>query len=132
MMKTIEMTGTIIQAAYEVYAELGPGLVEHLYETRLARAVEQRRLRVERQVPLAWRDSEGDTRCLKRLDLLVERTVIVEVKSVPRLSPAHLAQARTYLRLSGLQTALLINFSPSTPPAPAIRRVKAEIPSGGE
>ena len=106
-----QITDAIIGAAIEVHRELGPGLLESAYEACLAFELTQRRLRVEQQksLPVAFKGVKLD--CGYRLDLLVESAVIVEIKSVDRLLPIHEAQLLSYLKLSGLNVGLLLNFN---------------------
>ena len=103
--------GTIVvDCAMELHRNLGPGLLETVYEVTLARALERRGLAVQKQVavPIEYRGetfSEGF-----RADLIVEGLVIVELKSVERVTPAHKKQLLTYLRLTGLKLGYLLNF----------------------
>lgn len=97
------LSGEILDSAIRVHRRYGPGLLESVYEVLLTKELERRGLRVERQksIPLELdgvRFEEGF-----RLDLLVEGAVIVEVKSVDRLAPAHWKQVLTYLRLLDLR-----------------------------
>jgi GxxExxY protein len=103
-------TELIIGAAIEVHRHLGPGLLESIYESCLAREIELAGMAVDRQVglPVTYKGTHIDQ--AYRIDLLVERRVIVEVKAVDRVLPVHEAQVLTYLRLSGCGVALLINF----------------------
>lgn len=109
--KINRITGDIIGAAIEVHKSLGPGLLESAYEACLAYELEKRGIQVEQQkaLPLAYKEVRLD--CGYRLDLLVENTVIVEIKAVDELAPIHSAQLLTYLRLSGCKVGLLINFN---------------------
>jgi GxxExxY protein len=105
-----EITERIIGAAIEVHRHLGPGLLESIYETALAYELAQLKLKVERQkpVPVAYKGlvfEEG-----YRLDLLVEGQVVVELKCMDSFLPIHDAQVLSYLKLTGLKLALLINF----------------------
>ena len=104
-------TEHIIGGAIDVHRSLGPGLLESAYETCLAFELADRGLTVERQktLPVTYRQVKLDAGY--RLDLLVERSVIVEVKAVDRLSPIHQAQLLSYLKLSGCKVGLLINFN---------------------
>jgi GxxExxY protein len=104
----------IVGAAAEVHEVLGPGLLESAYEASLAYELMERGLTVERQVllPVTYKGVELD--CLYRLDLIVARRVLVEIKVVEQLLPVHEAQVRSYLRLSALPLALLINFHSPT------------------
>ena len=100
----------VVDAAVKVHRELGPGLLEAVYEVVLARELERRGLRVERQVPVpivygAWRFEEGF-----RADIIVEGKVILELKSVEQLSRVHAKQVFTYLKLKGLKLGFLLNF----------------------
>ena len=101
----------IIGAAIEVHRELGPGLLESAYEACLSYEFARRHLAIERQkaLPLTYRGTEMG--CGYRVDFLVERAIIVEVKSVERFEPVHLAQVISYLKLSGCTLGLLFNFN---------------------
>jgi iron complex transport system substrate-binding protein len=114
-MKTLdEVTGAIIDAALQIHRDLGPGLLESVYETVLGRALEKRGLRVERQKPIRF-DYDGVTfEEGFRVDLLVDHRVVVELKSVEKLAPVHSKQVLTYLRLMNLPVGLLINFGAAT------------------
>ncbi len=109
-----EITGIIVDAAMKLHMQLGPGLLESVYEIVLARELERRGVRVERQKPVAF-DYDGmhfDEGF--RVDLLVEGIVVVELKSVEKLAPVHSKQVLTYLRLLNLPVGLLINFGGAT------------------
>jgi GxxExxY protein len=84
-----------------VHKELGPGLLESVYEVVLAYELQQRGLRVSRQVPVSIRYKEMIFDAAFRADLIVEDKVIVELKSVEQVSEAHKKQVQTYLRLNG-------------------------------
>lgn len=105
-----EITEHVIGAAIEVHRCLGPGLLESIYEECLALELDLRALRVERQkpVPVAYKGRVVGADL--RVDLLVERKVIVEVKAIEKLLNVHDAQLLTYLRLTSLEVGLLINF----------------------
>ena len=105
------ITDSIISAAIAVHRELGPGLLESAYESCLVYELLQQGLTVERQkaLPVNYRGVKVD--CGYRIDLLVEDTVIVELKAVDRLEPIREAQLLSYLKLSGYQIGLLINFN---------------------
>ncbi|MEC8857617.1 MAG: GxxExxY protein [Chloroflexota bacterium] len=104
------VTSGIIGAAIDVHRALGPGLLESAYEACLAYELIQREMKVEQQkpLPLIYRDVQLD--CGYRIDLLVDDAVIVEIKSVDSLAPIHQAQLLSYLKLSGCEVGLLINF----------------------
>jgi GxxExxY protein len=105
------LTSSIIGAAIEVHRNLGPGLLESIYETCLAWELVERGLGVEQQVAVPVTYKGRQLRFRYRVDLLVERSVIVEVKAVDRLPPLIDAQVLTYLKLSNLKTALVLNFN---------------------
>jgi GxxExxY protein len=104
----------IIAACIDVHRHVGPGLLESVYEQCLAHELALRGLCFERQValPLTYKGlalAHGH-----RLDLVIEGRIILELKSVERLTPVHESQVLTYLKLTGLPTALLINFNVAT------------------
>jgi GxxExxY protein len=101
----------VIGAAIEVHRHLGPGLLESAYEECLCFELAQRGIAHQRQVPLPIVFKGHRLDCGYRLDIVVERRLIVEVKSVDQLMRIHEAQVLTYLRLSGLQTGILLNFN---------------------
>lgn len=106
-----ELTRQIIGAAIEVHRHLGPGLLESAYETCLAYELEQLGLSVERQkgLPLIYKEIRLDQGY--RIDLLVEEKVVVEIKVVDKITSIHEAQVLSYLRFSGCQVGLLLNFN---------------------
>ena len=101
----------IISSAIRVHTRLGPGLLESAYEACLAYELHSKRIRVEQQVPVPLVYDEVKLDCGYRLDLLVDRNVIVEVKSVEALLPVHTAQVLTYMRLAQARQTLLFNFN---------------------
>ena len=109
--KLNELTGTIIGAAIRVHRELGPGLLESTYEACLSYELGEAGLVVERQVTLPVRYRGVNLDCGYRIDLLVEKAVIVELKALDRIEPIHEAQLLSYLKLSGCNVGLLINFN---------------------
>jgi GxxExxY protein len=115
-MNANQVTEKIIGSAIEVHRLLGPGLLESVYAECLAVELDVRGLRFERQrlVPIAYKGRTVGADL--RIDLLVERAIVVELKAVERLLPVHEAQLLTYLRLTNLQVGLLINFN-----VPALR-----------
>jgi GxxExxY protein len=105
-----EIGSIIVDSAVDLHRNLGPGLLETVYEVTLARALERRGLAVQRQVavPIEYQGetfSEGF-----RADLIVGDLVIVELKSIERVTPAHKKQLLTYLRLTSLKLGYLLNF----------------------
>jgi GxxExxY protein len=105
------LTEAIIGAAIEVHKELGPGLLESTYEACLMYELVQRGFKVERQKELPVVYKGVHIACGYRLDLFVEESVILELKSVEKLERIHEAQVISYLKLSGKHVALLINFN---------------------
>lgn len=105
------LTEGIIGCAVEVHKALGPGLLESCYEECLCHALSRKGIAFRRQVdtPVTFDGVKLD--CGYRIDLLVDETVIVEVKSVEKLLPIHEAQLLTYMRLGGKKVGLLINFN---------------------
>ena len=105
-----DIANSVMDAAFLIHRELGPGLLESVYEVVLARQLIGKGLAVERQVPIPIRFQEIVFDEGFRADLFVERKVIIELKSVERLQPVHSKQVLTYLRLTGCRLGLLINF----------------------
>lgn len=105
------ISGKIMEAAYAVHWALGPGLLESVYEACLWHELTKRGLRVERQasLPIIYDDLhlEGGL----KLDMLVEDSIVVELKAVEAILPIHLSQILTYLKLSGRRLGLLLNFN---------------------
>jgi GxxExxY protein len=101
----------IIGAAIEVHRVTGPGLMESVYEECLCYELSQRGVRFQRQVelPVSYKGIKLD--CGFRMDLVVEDSVVLELKTVDQLLPIHSAQLLTYLKLSGKKLGLLINFN---------------------
>lgn len=101
----------IVDAAVQVHKRLGPGLLESVYEICMAAELASRGLNVLRQVrvPIVYGNVELDEGF--RIDLLVEKCVIVEIKAVEKMHPVYAQQVKTYLKLSGHQLAFLINFN---------------------
>ncbi len=95
----------------DVHRTLGPGLLESAYVACLAYEIEKRGLAVEQQKPVPVVYEHVKLECGYRMDLLVESSVVVEVKSIEALAPIHEAQTLSYLRFSGRKLALLINFN---------------------
>jgi len=111
---TEELSAVVVDAAYHIHCELGPGLLESVYEAVLAKALDRRGLRVERQKVVTFEYDGMTFDDGLRLDLLVNDTLIVELKSVEKFTPVHPKQLLTYLRLLHLPLGLLINFGAPT------------------
>ena len=105
------ITHDIVGGAIEVHRRLGPGLLESAYERCLCRELLLRGIRFQQQVPLPVQYRGLQLDCGYRLDIVVERSVIVEVKALSRVLPVHRAQVLTYLKLTNLRLGLLINFN---------------------
>ena len=122
-----DVTGVIVDASVRIHRNLGPGLFESVYEALLASALRQRGLCVEQQKMIGLSYEGLNFEQAFRADLLVERSVIAEIKSIDRLAPVHTKQMTTYLRLLNLQVGLILNFG-----APimkeGIRRVVNDLP----
>jgi GxxExxY protein len=108
------LTSQIIGAAIEVHRHLGPGLLESAYEECLAYELGEHNLSIAGQVPLPVVYKSVRLDCGYRMDIVVENTVVVELKCVDLVMPVHEAQILTYLRLSGLRVGLLLNFHSKT------------------
>lgn len=106
-----EISRSIIGAAIAVHRELGAGLLESVYEECLAYELTQRGLKFERQkpIPVIYRGIPFE--CGFRVDFLVADQVIVELKAVEKVLPVHMAQALTYLKLTGCKLGLILNFN---------------------
>ena len=124
-----EISEKIIGAAIRVHRELGPGLLESAYEACLTYELSDAGLDVRRQVPLPIRYRQVSIDEGYRLDLVVNELVLVELKSVERVTPICEAQLLTYLRLSGYPLALLINFNVSLLRDGILRRVLTQSSS---
>lgn len=105
------ITEAVIGAAIEVHRAVGPGLLESAYEECLGRELSLRQIPFERQVALPVEYKGIYLDCGYRLDLVVAKTVVVELKAVEGLLPIHEAQLLTYMRLGGWKVGLLINFN---------------------
>lgn len=110
-MESNEITGEIINCAIKVHKTLGPGLLESVYKKCLAYELSKRGLKVEvqKEMPIVYEEIVFDKGY--RIDLLVEDSVVVELKSVSEMNPIYSAQTLTYLKLAKLKVALLINFN---------------------
>lgn len=109
-MKENDIGKIIVDTAFQIHRELGPGLLETVYETILVHELRRRGLRAERQVPIAiaYRRHTFDEGF--RADIVVEDRLIVELKCVERVNNAHKKQLLTYLRLAGMKLGYLLNF----------------------
>lgn len=113
-MEENSITKEVLKAAFIVHTQLGPGLLESAYEACLFYEIIQLGLEVKRQVPIPLIYKEIKMETGYRLDLLVQKKVIVEVKAVDAFTDVHIAQMITYLKLSNCKIGLLINFHVSS------------------
>lgn len=106
-----DLTYRIIGCAIKVHKVLGPGLLESTYEHCLCQELLMKGIKLERQVglPVIYENNRLDVGY--RIDLLVEGSVIIELKSIDQIAPIHKAQLLTYMKLSGMHIGLLINFN---------------------
>ena len=105
------LSGEILDASIYVHMEMGPGLLESVYEACLLKELELRGIKAEGQVylPLFYRGEELNKDF--RIDILVEKEIVIELKAVETLMPVHEAQIISYLKLSGKRLGFLINFN---------------------
>ena len=108
-----ELTEKIIGAAIEVHRRLGPGFIESIYERALIIELEKRRLSVQAQFPVVI-EYDAIEVGKHRLDLIVEETIVVELKTVKELADIHYAIVKSYLRASKRRHGLLLNFAKTT------------------
>jgi len=106
-----KLSSDVIGAAIEVHKNLGPGLLESTYEECLAHELTLRRLSFKKQVPIPIVYKGKRLDCGYRLDSIVEKAMILELKSCEKIEPVHKAQLLTYLKLSDLKLGLLLNFN---------------------
>ena len=106
-----DITYEVRGAIYDVYKELGPGLLESVYEEALCYELEQRGLKIERQLEVPIRYKGNELKTALRLDVLVEDKVIVELKSVEEMKPVFAKQLLTYLKLMDKRVGILVNFN---------------------
>jgi GxxExxY protein len=106
-----ELSNKVIGIAIELHKSIGPGLLESAYENAFAYDLRQAGFDVRQQVsmPFVYKDIRLEVGY--RIDLIVDNKLIIEVKSIEALAPVHFAQTLTYLKLSGMKLALLINFN---------------------
>jgi GxxExxY protein len=124
-----EITGIVLDLALRVHRELGPGLLESVYETILAGKLAAWGLRVDRQKPVDVEFEGTRFENAFRIDLMVDDRLIVEIKSVEKLTGAHTKQLLTYLRLTRQPVGLLINFGGETLKEGVRRVVNHHTPS---
>ena len=106
-----DISRIIVDCAYHIHRELGPGLLESVYEKVLMYELEKRGLNIDNQVAIPVRYHEISLELGFRADLIIENKIIIELKSVEEILPVHKKQLLTYLKLTGLKLGLLINFN---------------------
>ena len=109
-MEINQITHEILDSAYKVHSALGPGLLESTYQACLVYELKKKGLKVEVEKPLPLIYEEVKLECGYRIDILVEDQVVIELKTSEAFTEVHLAQVLTYLKLSGKNVGLLINF----------------------
>ena len=114
MMRIDEISAIVVDEAIGIHRELGPGLFESVYETVLAGRLGARGLQAARQVPVPLEFDGHFFDAAFKIDILVEESLILEIKAVEQLGKAHARQLRTYLRLLKQSVGLLLNFSGAT------------------
>ncbi|MEH2313349.1 MAG: GxxExxY protein [Nostoc sp.] len=110
-MRENELSGVIIGCVMRVHTALGPGLLESAYEVCLDYELKEAGLNVGKQIPLPLVYQNVQLECVYRLDLIVEKKVIVEIKSIESFNPIHSVQLLTYLKLANCKLGLLLNFN---------------------
>ncbi|KWV96208.1 GxxExxY protein [Erythrobacter sp. AP23] len=108
------LTGAVIEECIRIHRELGPGLLESVYETVLAGSLQRRGFKVDRQVPVDIHYDGLTFSKAFRVDLRIDGVLLLEIKSVEKLSNLHAKQLLTYLRLTDSRLGLLLNFSGET------------------
>ena len=106
-----ELTEKIIKCAMEVHTALGPGLLENTYKECLLHKLRKAGIYVEKEKPMPLIFEEVHLDCGYRIDLLVENSIVLELKSVKKIDEIHLAQILTYMKLGKYQVGLIINFN---------------------
>ncbi len=106
-----EISAVVVDVCYKIHVKLGPGLLESVYETILYHELTKRGLSVERQkqLPVLWDGIQLDIGF--RSDLIVEKKVILEIKSIEQITDIHAKQVLTYLKITKMKLGLLINFN---------------------
>lgn len=122
------ITGDILDAALKIHVNLGPGLLESVYEQLLAVELERRGHRVERQKEVSFAYEGIRFENAFRMDLLVDGCVVVELKSTGAMSPVYPKQVRTYLVLCGLQVGMVVNFGMATLKEGVVRVLNGHAP----
>ncbi len=111
MEKLNKLSKVVIGEAIEVHKELGPGLLESAYQACLFYSLTEKGLNVEKEKPMPIKYKNVELDCGYRIDLLVERELVVELKAVEELNNIHIAQVMSYLKMSNFRLGLLLNFN---------------------
>lgn len=106
-----QLSKIVLDSVFKIYFELGPGLLESVYERILAIELKELGLEVETQVPIPVFWNNREVGLGYRADIIVEKKLLIELKSVEKLIPVHPKQVKTYLKLLDLKLGLLINFN---------------------
>ena len=109
-----EISGDVLDAAYKIHTRFGPGLLESVYESLLAIELEKRGHKVERQKWISFEYEGVKLENAFRLDLLVDDSVVVELKSTEQMNPVFMKQVKTYLAIMELHLGLVVNFGLAT------------------
>ncbi|HWJ26091.1 MAG TPA: GxxExxY protein [Flavisolibacter sp.] len=110
-MEVNKLTGIILDSCIRIHSKIGPGCFEKVYEETLYYELNKSGIEVKRQLLMPIEYKELFIKDAYRIDLLVENKLVLEIKSVERLTPVHFKQVRTYLRLLNLKNGLLLNFN---------------------
>lgn len=111
MMEINKLTGIVVDACIKIHTAIGPGCFERVYEEALYYELLMRDLQVSRQVLMPIRYEQLEISDAYKMDLLVEKSLVIEIKSIERLAPVHFKQVMTYLKLSNLKNGILLNFN---------------------
>ncbi len=106
-----ELAKIIVDKAYHIHKQLGPGLLESVYENILVHELKKANLQIARQVPIQFRYDDIVFEDAFRADIIVENKVLIELKSIDAISSVHFKQTLTYIKLMNLKLGLLINFN---------------------
>ena len=106
-----EISKIVLDVAFKLHTAVGPGLLESAYEAALAHDLLEKGLIVETQVPVPFVYKDVKLEVGYRIDILINKMVVLEIKSVEQIAPVHFAQTLTYLKLSNKKLGLLINFN---------------------
>jgi GxxExxY protein len=106
-----KLTGLVVDACIKIHTVIGPGCFERVYEEALYYELIMRDVKVSRQVTMGIRYEDLEIPDAYKIDLIVERSLILEIKSLERLAPVHFKQVITYLKLANLKNGILLNFN---------------------